>query len=550
MGKVTFAGVKVPQGTFSVIDGNPAEVSIDPVTITQTEGDAGILNYTYTISRIGNPLLNNVNLKGNLTYVVTGSGANPALATDFIGDSFPSGTVSFEKYEETKSLVIAVKNDNVIESDKEFTITLSAGVNTTISLTAGAATGTIVNNDASLAISPTNITQTEDTITWTYTVTKTGVVPFTTTINWAVTGSGTNPATASDFIGNALPNGLLSFSSVETTKQIVISVNADTVIENDKEFTVTLSGVSPTNVAVTTSTATGVISNDDATLAISPTSIVQDEGDSGTTTYTYTVTKTGVVPFTTTVDWAVTGSGGNPATASDFVGSVLPSGSLSFSSVETTKQIVVNVAGDVNYEADQEFTVTLSNVSPGTVTLTTATATGTITEDDAEQFNITLSSSTNNYNLRTAVDNLGYSGVGPAIVNVTVNGGVIIGSANNSTYAFDTGTFPATSTINITNNGRIQGAGGAGGGANGGGGADGGPALRVQYATSVTNNSEIWSGGGGGRAGSGNSTNTKTQSTNNKRELRPIPSSNTQYTITEQPTMDTGPIQDPDVNQL
>lgn len=117
-----------------------------------------------------------------------------------------------------------------------------------------------------------------------------------------------------------------------------------------------------------------------ASLAIAATSAVKDEGDSGTTAYTFTVTRTLNLNSACSCSWAVTGSSGDPANAADF-GGTLPSGTVSFASGETSKVITVNVSGDEADEEHEGFTVTLS--SPVNCVIGTATATGTIQNDDA-----------------------------------------------------------------------------------------------------------------------------------------------------------------------
>ncbi|MCP6769182.1 hypothetical protein NL529_30480, partial [Klebsiella pneumoniae] len=63
-------------------------------------------------------------------------------------------------------------------------------------------------------------------------------------------------------------SGDLSFAPGETSKQVTVLVNGDTIFENDEFFTVGLSGA--TNATIATATGTGTITNDDAapTLAI------------------------------------------------------------------------------------------------------------------------------------------------------------------------------------------------------------------------------------------------------------------------------------------
>ena len=115
--------------------------------------------------------------------------------------------------------------------------------------------------------------------------------------------------------------------------------------------------------------------------AISSNDLTKDEGDSGTTAFTFTVTRTGAVSSAATVDYTVTGRDGNPASAADFGGS-FPSGQVQFLAGDTTSQVVtLNVSGDGIGEADERFTVTLSNPSDG-ARMEVSTAIGTINNDD------------------------------------------------------------------------------------------------------------------------------------------------------------------------
>ena len=56
------------------------------------------------------------------------------------------------------------------------------------------------------------------------------------------------------------------------------------------------------------------------TVSISPTSVTHPEGNSGVTTYTFTVSRSDQWWERGTVAWKVTGVGASPATASDFAG--------------------------------------------------------------------------------------------------------------------------------------------------------------------------------------------------------------------------------------
>lgn len=123
-------------------------------------------------------------------------------------------------------------------------------------------------------------------------------------------------------------------------------------------------------------------------------------------------------------------------------------------------------------------------------------------------FNLTIAGNTLNYNLRAAAMAAGWNGSSAIICNLTINGGVVVGSNSIASYSIDTGGgWPAGSTITIVNNGYIAGAGGDGGYGGDTGmrawaaypGLAGGPALNLQFPVTINNNSGyIYSGGGGG----------------------------------------------------
>lgn len=119
----------------------------------------------------------------------------------------------------------------------------------------------------------------------------------------------------------------------------------------------------------------------DTHLIITTADAIKSEGQSGSTAYTFTVTRSGDTSVSHSASWAVTGSGSNPAVAADFVGNALPSGVVSFAAGETSKTISVQVSGDTSVEPDEGFTVTLSNPSAG-ATIGTSSASGTILNDD------------------------------------------------------------------------------------------------------------------------------------------------------------------------
>src|SRR3546814_18442381 len=102
------------------------------------------------------------------------------------------------------------------------------------------------------------------------------------------------------------------------------------------------------------------------------------EGDSGSTAFTFTVTRSGYSGEAATVDYAVSGGA---AGATDFAGNVLPAGTVSFAAGQVTKAVTILVKGETLFESNENFTVNLSNTSGGGI-IATGSANGTIVKDD------------------------------------------------------------------------------------------------------------------------------------------------------------------------
>ncbi|HEY3694277.1 family 16 glycosylhydrolase [Phenylobacterium sp.] len=117
-----------------------------------------------------------------------------------------------------------------------------------------------------------------------------------------------------------------------------------------------------------------------ASLAISGLSPNVTEGVGGVTYAQFTVTRSGDLTGPSSAAWTVSGSGSSPANAADFAGGVLPGGTVFFGHGEISKVIWIPVKGDLTSEANESFTVRLSNPSGAGVTI--ASADGKILNDD------------------------------------------------------------------------------------------------------------------------------------------------------------------------
>jgi len=110
--------------------------------------------------------------------------------------------------------------------------------------------------------------------------------------------------------------------------------------------------------------------------ALSVANVSQAEGNSGSQPVTFTFSLAKASPLRVSVAYAT--ADGTATAGADYTAT---SGTIVFAPGQTTRTVAVPVVGDTAYEADETFSLALSN--PVNATLGTATATGTITNDDA-----------------------------------------------------------------------------------------------------------------------------------------------------------------------
>ena len=208
------------------------------------------------------------------------------------------------------------------------------------------------------------------------------------TANYQVLSESGDTATAGTDYRAA--SGTLTFAPGQTSKTIDVSVRGDTEVEDDETLSVKWTGW--TNVLLVRYAHTGTITNDDEEsprsddrpyLGVDSPSV--QEGDSGTTTLTFTARLTDAngriqsSSETITANYQVLSESGDTATAgTDYTPA---SGAVTFAPGEISRTIDVSVRGDTEAEGDE--TLTLKWVAPWTnVLLAGFSATGTITNDD------------------------------------------------------------------------------------------------------------------------------------------------------------------------
>jgi DNA-binding protein len=316
-------------------------------------------------------------------------------ATSADADYVPeSSMITFNPGETSKQLTIDVHGDTKVESDESFTVVLLQASNATIADANGV--GTILDDDFLPALSVSDVAAAEG---------NSGAKPFVFTVTLdapsmetVTVAYKTNDASATegdnDYTGLA---GTLTFSPGQTSRTVSITISGDTKPEADETFTLTLS--TPVNATIVDATGVGTIANDDPFPTLSINDVSLPEGNSGATVFGFQVTLSGVSGQTVTVQYVCVNGTATP-NDSDYVSGA---GTLSFSPGTTSRPIPITVNGDTKNEADETFTVVLSN--PVGATLADASGTGTILNDDGALPGLTIG------NVSTAEGNSGTKGL-------------------------------------------------------------------------------------------------------------------------------------------
>jgi len=346
------------QGIGTITDDDPQpSLSIDDVTVT--EGDSGTVDATFTVS---------LNTASGRTVLVDYATAD---ITATAGSDYQpsSGTLTFPAGQIARQVTVPVIGDTFDELDESFAVQLSAALNATIA--DGLGLGTITDDDPPPSLSINNITVTEGdsgTVNATFTVSLNTASGRAVAIDYATAdGSAHAPA---DYQPR---NGTLTFLAGQTTRQLTVLVNGDTLDEAGETFFVNLS--SPVNATIADGQGIGTIIDNDPEPSLTVNDVTVTEGTSGAVEASFTVILLPASGRTVSVGYAT--ADGTATAPADYLAA---GGNLVFSPGQTARTITVQVNGDTLNEIDETFTVNLAN--PVNSTLADPEGVGTIDDND------------------------------------------------------------------------------------------------------------------------------------------------------------------------
>ena len=359
-------------GRVTIVDNDaPVVVSIGDTSVV--EGDSGTNLATFTIS-----LSRAVSDSVGVSYATS-----DGTATFADGDFHQtSGTIFFSPGQTSRTITVQVDGDTIDEGDETFFVTLSNPQGVVLGDSTGEAT--IVDNDSAVVVSigDTSVVEGDSgTNLATFTVSLSRAVSDSVGVSYA-TSDGSATFADGDFHQTT---GTIFFSPGQTSRTITVQVDGDTTDENDETFFVTLTN--PQGVVLGDSTGQATIIDNDGSGGgggggggSSPTVSITDqsvtEGNTGTTSMTFTVSLSSADTGTVRVDYETLS--GTATEGQDFTSA---SGELVFAAGETSKTVTVPIIGDLVDEDNETFSLFLPRVQGAT--FADSSGEGTIADDDA-----------------------------------------------------------------------------------------------------------------------------------------------------------------------
>ena len=364
LGSVSRSGITISDtGTVTVQNDDSAAVTIADVSVAENVAGG---TATVTLS------LDNA-VQGGFRLDVATSNGTATAGSDYTALSGQQVTFAGTAGE-TQSVTVSLTNDASAEGDETLTLGMSNLASTSLSVTISD-TGTLtINDDDGATVTIADVSVAENVAGGTATVTL--------SVDQAVAGGFTvdvstsdGTATTGDSDYTALSSQTVTFAGTAGESQTVnITLGADSKLENDETFSVSMSNSSKSALTTITDTATVTITNDDsATVTISDNTTAENSGPSVVTLSVDNAVQGG---FWVTVQRA---DGTATVADSDYTAGT---DNVSFTGTAGESQTVsIPLGSDTKLEADETLTLSLGSVSRSGITITD-TGTVTVQNDD------------------------------------------------------------------------------------------------------------------------------------------------------------------------
>ena len=336
-------------------DDTPPSISVGNALVA--EGSEGEAVAVFTVS-----------LSAPSGWAVTADFAT-ADGTALAGGDYDAtvGTLTFAPGLISQEVTVRVNRDAEAEPAETFFLDLSNPDHVTIA--DGQGLGTITDDPVpSISVGDVTVSEVGPLV---FTLALSGASTKTVKVNFSM-AAGTTEVSGVDY---STQSGTLSFNPGQTSKTISVSIYQDDMDEEDETFYLNLAN--PINATLLDPQALGTILDDDDPPTFNFGNVTVAEGSNGTLNLSLGVMLSKSIGRTLSVDY--TTADGAALAPEDYLAA---SGTLVVLSGATSRQwITVVVKGDLTYEPDETFTVTLSN--PVNVVPLGTTSTVTIKNDDS-----------------------------------------------------------------------------------------------------------------------------------------------------------------------
>ena len=287
--------------------------------VTASEGNAGITNFTFTVS------LSAPAGPGGVTFNIATANGSATAGVDYVASSLTSQTIPAGS--STYTFTVLANGDTLNEPTETFFVNVTSVTNAVV--VDGQGVGSIVNDDPLPSLSIDDLLVPEGNagaVNRNITVNLSAASGQTVSVNYA-TADGTATAPA-DYTSTS---GTLIFTPGQTTLTITVPVIGETVPEANETFFVNLSGA--VNATITDNQGQVSIANDDVPVTVNPATV-----PNGTVAAAYSQTLTasgGVAPYSFAVTAGALPAGVTLSPGGTLAGTPTAGGTFNFTATAT-----------------------------------------------------------------------------------------------------------------------------------------------------------------------------------------------------------------------
>ncbi len=246
--------------------GQLANPAVTAVTVLDDNTGLAFTTASNSVSEAGtNIVLSVVRTGSSIGAIAVNFATSDGTATNGVRYIGTNGVLPFADGQTSNTIVVRVINDNLVEGDQTFNVTLSGPTAGAQLLSPSTQVITVIDDDSAFNFTSANYSVTENGVTALITAVRTGVTNTTVSVNYA-----TSNLTAIAGVHYVATNGTLTFTNGQTSASFGVNVIDNNVTGGSEALALNLSNPTPaTNSSLAVpSSALLTIFNDDGSLIV------------------------------------------------------------------------------------------------------------------------------------------------------------------------------------------------------------------------------------------------------------------------------------------